>query len=245
MLGFRVFGRGVRNVWEEMLPLGAMSLITFVAVAAGPALAAAALLLALPTPVLLLAIPLALPGPPAWFALHVVANRVANDYAIRWEHYFGAFQPMFRTAWLYTLFASAISLLIFYNIFFYPNTFPDAPWALWLAGAWMAAGVFWMALQLFVIPFYIEQETKRWRMAFRNAALVAGANPLMTLIVLVLTVALLVASALLAPPVLVIFGPILWVMMGTTGVVDRVTAYRKREEEREEAERAAKRTGIQ
>ena len=245
MLGFRVFVRGIRNLWEEMLPLGAMSLITFIAVAAGPAMVAVALLLPLPAPALILAIPLALPGPPAWFALHVVANRVANDYAIRWEHYFGAFRPMFRTAWLYTLFASAISILILYNIIFYPQTFPDTPWAMWLAGAWLAAGVFWLALQLFVIPFYVEQETKRWRTAFRNAALVAGANPLMTLIVLVLTAALLAASALLAPPILVVFGPILWVMMGTTGVVDRVTAYRKLQEERDEAERVAKRTGIQ
>jgi hypothetical protein len=52
----------------------------------------------------------------------------------------------------------------------------------------------------------------------------------MTLILLAFTVALLVASAVLAPPLLVVFGPILWIMVGTTAVVDRVTAYRKSQE---------------
>lgn len=231
MLGFRIFGRALRNIWEEMLPLGAMSGITFVAIALAPLLVVAVLLAPLPPALLILAIPLALPGPPAWMALHVVANRVANQYAIRWDQFFGAFKANLRVLWLYTLVATLVSGLLVYNIFFYPNAFPDAQWAMWVAGAWLAAGVFWMAIQLFVIPFFVEQENKRWRTALRNAILISGANPFMTLILLALTVVLLVASALLAPPLLVVFGPILWIMVGTTAVVDRVTAYRKSQEE--------------
>ena len=41
MLGFRIFGRALRNIWEEMLPLGAMSGITFVAIALAPLLVVA------------------------------------------------------------------------------------------------------------------------------------------------------------------------------------------------------------
>ena len=63
----------------------------------------------------------------------------------------------------------------------------------------------------------------------------------MTLIVLALTVVLLVASALLAPPLLVVFGPILWVMMGTTAVVDRVTVYRKAQEAEADADKTPER----
>ena len=236
MLGFRIFGRALRNIWEEMLPLGAMSAITFVAIALAPILALAILLAPLPPELFILVIPLALPGPPAWMALHVVANRVANAYAIRLDQYFGAFKANLRALWLYTVIASLVSALLLYNIFFYPNAFPNDQWAMWVAGAWLAAGVFWMALQLFVIPFFVEQESKRWRTALRNAVLIAGANPFMTLILLALTVVLLVASALLAPPLLVVFGPILWVMMGTTAVVDRVTSYRKSQEKDGESE---------
>ena len=235
MLGFRVFARAIRNIWEEMLPLGLMSLLTFVAISLAPALVILVFWVPLPLPVLLLAIPLALPGPPAWMALHVVANKVANEFAIRWDHFFAAFRGSLRSAWPYTLFASLVSGLLIYNVFFYVNAFPDQNWAMWVTGAWLAAMVFWTALQLYVIPFYVEQETKRWRTAFRNAALIAGANPFMTVIVLVLTVAFLVISALLAPPVLVVFGPIIWVMMGTTGVVNRITAYRAAEEAKLEA----------
>lgn len=241
MLGFRIFGRALRNIWEEMLPLGAMSAITFVAITVAPLLVVAVFLVPLPPALLILAVPLALPGPPAWMALHVVANRVANQYAIKWDQYFGAFKANLRSPWLYTLIATLVSVLLIYNVFFYPNAFPDAQWAMWVAGAWLAAGVFWMAIQLFLIPFFIEQETKRWRTALRNAILIAGANPFMTLIVLALTVVLLVASALLAPPLLVVFGPILWVMMGTTAVVDRVTVYRKAQEAEADADKTPER----
>ncbi len=219
MLGFKIFGRALRNIWEEMLPLGAMSAITFVAIALAPLLVLAVFFAPLPVELLVLAIPLALPGPPAWMALHVVANRVANAYAIRLDQYFAALKANFRVLWLYTVIASLVSALLLYNIFFYPNAFPNDQWAMWVAGAWLAAGIFWMAFQLFVIPFFVEQESKRWRTAFRNAVLIAGANPFMTLILLAFTVALLV-----------VFGPILWIMVGTTAVVDRVTAYRKSQE---------------
>ena len=227
MLGFRIFFKGIRNIWEEMLPLGAMSFVTFLALALAPLLVWAVLQFQLPLVLLVLAVPLALPGPPAWYALHVVAQRVANGFAIRWDHFWEAFRPWFGKVWAYSAVSAAIFGLALFNGVFYANQFPDAGWSTWAAGAWLAVGVLWLALQLYVVPYFIEQEQKRWRTALRNAFLTLGAHPLMTLILLVLTVIVLVISILIVPPMFVVYGPIWWVMMGTTAVTHVVAEFRK------------------
>jgi len=87
MLGFKIFGRALRNIWEEMLPLGAMSAITFVAIAVAPLLVVAVVLVPLPVELLVLAIPLALPGPPAWMAWFGDTGRAAGSaVGLIWRH---------------------------------------------------------------------------------------------------------------------------------------------------------------
>ena len=91
-------------------------------------------------------------------------------------------------------------------------------------GKWLVVGLgfFWIAIQFYVFPFYIEQEVKSYRIAFKNAALIAGANPLFTLILLIVSVALLGVSILVIPPLFVLGGLLFWVMPGTEGVVNRI-----------------------
>jgi hypothetical protein len=95
-------------------------------------------------------------------------------------------------------------------------------------GAWLAAGFFWLAIQYYVIPLYIEQEVKSYRIAVKNAALIAGANPLFTLLLLIFSGALLALSTLVIAPLFVLGGLLFWVLPGTEGAVNRIAAYRVR-----------------
>jgi hypothetical protein len=75
----------------------------------------------------------------------------------------------------------------------------------------------------------MEQDDKRWRVALRNSALVAGANPLFTLVIVIVTALLLILSIVITP-VFVLLGLAIYALFGSEAVVNRVNAYRKRME---------------
>jgi hypothetical protein len=177
-----------------------------------------------------LSIPTAIPFGAALFGLYTVCDRTANGFAISWEHYFSFFRKGFWKAWRYVIFANTVTLLILINFLWYPLTFAGQEWVPWAMGLWLAAALFWVATQFYVIPFYIEQEVKSFRIALKNAALIAGANPLFTLLLLIVAGALLALSLLVVPPLFVIGGLIFWVLPGTEGAVNRIESFRKRME---------------
>ncbi|MCL5996992.1 MAG: hypothetical protein M1546_13190 [Chloroflexi bacterium] len=250
---FKVLWKTVKDIWEDMLLLVLMHVLTlicgiplFATLLIPPYLALAAETGASIIPAflvaLVLSIPTAIPFAGAWFALYAVCNRVANGFAISWEIYFTSFKQYIFKAWRYMAIANSIGILIVVNFFWYPQAFPDQSWVSWVMGAWLAAGLFWLAIQLYVFPFYVEQETKSWRVALRNSALIAGANPLFTLILLVVTLLLVGLCVSFLPPLFVLIGLLLWVMVGTEAVVNRITAYRARAEA--EAAKAAKKNPV-
>ncbi|GIV85432.1 MAG: hypothetical protein KatS3mg052_2439 [Candidatus Roseilinea sp.] len=117
-------------------------------------------------------------------ALYAVCNRIANDYAVSWEGYFAALRAHFAKAWLYTVATLVVGGPIALNFWWYGATFGGQPWAQWVQGAWLAAALFWLVVNFYIPAFYMEQEDRRWRVALRNAASVAGAHPIFTLTLL-------------------------------------------------------------
>lgn len=202
----RVIWKAMRQMWDDMLPLVLMNLFTIACQV------------------------VIIPGPGAWMALNAVCNRSANEFAFSWEHYWAAFRTHVWRAWKYALPANVISVLIVLNFFWYPSTFGREDWVVWVQGAWLAAGLFWIILQFYVAAFFTEQEVKSWKTALRNTAVVAGANPLFTLTLVVVTVAVLIVSLVLVPPLIAFLGLAWWAMVGNSAVVDRVKAFKAREE---------------
>jgi uncharacterized membrane protein YesL len=203
--GFRVVLKSFKDIWGEMFMLVLMNMFTLLCQVA------------------------IIPGPPAMAALYAMCNRVANDYAVSWEKYFDAFKLYFKKSWIYALFSFLLTVLIVVNFFWYGQQFGDQPWVPWVQGAWLAALFFWSVVNFYAYPFFMEQDDKRWRVALRNAALVAGANPLFTLVIIVVTAVLLVISILITP-VFVLLGLAIFALFGSEAVVNRVNAYRKRME---------------
>ena len=203
--GFRVIVKTFKDIWGEMFMLVLMNLFT------------------------LLCQIVIIPGPPAMAALYAMCNRVANDYAVSWEKYFEAFKLYFKKAWIYAVFSLLITVLLVVNFFWYGQQFGDQPWVAWVQGVWLALLFFWLVINFYAYPFFMEQEDKRWRVALRNAALIAGANPLFTLVILIVVVALLVISVVITP-VFVLLGLAVVALFGSEAVVNRVNNYRKRTE---------------
>ncbi len=245
---FRVLWKTVKSIWEDMLILVLMNGLTFLAaLPAGlvayfiitfglevttPENARSTLVLTVAA-LVAMAVPTFVPFAGCWAALYAVCNRVANGFAISWEFFFAAFKQNIWKWWRYLLLSFAVLLLLVLNFLWYPLQFPDEVWVSWVQGAWLAALLFWVAIQFYVFPFYVEQETKSWKVALRNGALVAGANPMFTLVLLIVAFALLALSLVIVPPLFVLLGWLFWVMTGSEAVVDRIKAYRDRLEAEE------------
>jgi hypothetical protein len=241
----KVIWKTVKDIWEDMLLLVLMNALTvvcgipffaaiFIPIYMGLNSSTNSTLIPSLLIALIAGIPTAIPFAGAWFALHSVCNRVANGFAISWEYYFTNFKQSIFKAWRYMIFSNSISILIVVNFLWYPQAFPDQTWVPWIMGAWLALGLFWTAIQFYVFPFFVEQEYKSWRIALKNAALVAGANPLFTLILVALAVALLTLSIAIIPPLFVLLGLVIWTMISTEGVINRVALYRAKMEAEQE-----------
>jgi uncharacterized membrane protein YesL len=201
MTAFPVIWRALRNGYDELFNLAGMNFLTLV----------------FQLTVLL--------GPPAMAALHAMSNRVANGFAISFSAYFAALRAHFLASWRFALPSVVLTALILFNFNFYAD-FADQTWAVWARGAWFAAFVITQAVQFYVYPLYFEQEVKSWRLAVRNAALVAGANPLYTAVLLIVAL-LITALSIVFVPLLFVLGLAIWTMFANTAAVDRLTKYRK------------------
>ncbi|NJM39743.1 MAG: hypothetical protein HC853_02705 [Anaerolineae bacterium] len=230
---FRVIVKTFKDIWGEMFLLVLMNLLTLVCLAALPFLALTLLQVlgfefSLPTLLVVLALSALSPlGPAAMLALYHVTNRIANDFAISWDIYWDAFKKHFKKAWVFGIFSQFVTFAIPVNAIWYPQMFGNQMWVSWVQGAWLALGLFWLAISFYVMAFFAEQETKRWRTALRNSALIAAANPIFTL-VLLLFVGLIMGLSLLLTPVFILLGLAVWAMFGSEAVVNRVNAFRER-----------------
>jgi len=240
---FRVVVKTFKDIWGEMFSLVLMNLFTLLCVVAPLAIIflASQLLGAPPSlPVVAAALVISAISPfgsAAWVALYHVGNRIANDYAVSWDFYFAAFRQHLKKSWVFGIFALFVTAAIPINIVWYPQAFGDQTWVSWVQGAWLALGLFWLAISFYVTAFYAEQEKKSWRVALRNAAVIAAANPIFTLTLLVI-VGIVMTLSLLLTPVFILLGLSVWVMFGSEAVVNRVNAFRERMKTEAEAKPA-------
>lgn len=230
---FRVIVKAFKDIWGDMFQLAILNVVTLLAIF-GPFLLilAAMQLLGIEVPGwvmwAVLALTFMLPfGPAALLGLYTVCNRSTNEFAFSYDHYWGAVKQYWRPAWLYGVISTVVTGLLVFNYFWYGTAFGGQTWAAWVQGAWMALTLFWIVIQFYIYPFYVEQEDKRWRIALRNAALVSAANPVFTFVVLVIA-CILVGISLALTPVFVLLGLAVWAMFGTGAVINRVNLYREK-----------------
>jgi uncharacterized membrane protein YesL len=145
---------------------------------------------------------LVLPLPFAAAGLAWVAAEIGEGKVIKWRTFFEGGRRYWRSAYRWGLLNLAVWGLIFINLNFYNNI--AATWALFVRTLVISMAILWGGIQLYVFPLLILQEAPSLRLAFRNGLILMGAQPALTVVLLVLAAALLFVSVLFMFPLFVL-----------------------------------------
>jgi hypothetical protein len=158
---------------------------------------------------------LAIPAGPASAALAHVARRTARD--LHADH--TVYLEGLRSYWKQALALSAIGMvvlsLLLLNVVFYASRTTALPW--FLAILWVYLAAFWIGVQLYLYPVLAGLQIPTVWSALRMAAVMTLANPLFSILLLVLAAVLTVISAALIVPLLVAW-PAVIILLGEQSV---------------------------
>jgi hypothetical protein len=212
MRAFLVAGWALRSFLGELTFLVGMSLLWFAT--GGVAVIAAALLgypMAMMSGPWWLAPLLVIPIGPATAALAVVARRVAVELRVERTFYFDALRTYWRPALGLSAIGMAVLALLLMNITFYasrPSGFVQG-----LTLIWGYVLLFWLSVQFYAYPILVRMEKPRALGALRTAVLGALANPLFS-IILVLIAAVFTVLGVLTVIFFFLVWPALMALLG-------------------------------
>lgn len=168
---------------------------------------------------------LIIPGPPATLALFTYCNHLAHGEIADFSDYWRAFRHQWGPAWRW----GAVNLLVIILLvgdFILTGRLSQSPFARFMQGFYLAALGAWLIVQLYALPFLIEQDTPSLRQALRNGAVLLGRNIGFSVILSVLLVVLLVAGLALFMLTLACGGVVL-ASTGNRAVINRLEAHRQ------------------
>jgi uncharacterized membrane protein YesL len=132
-------------------------------------------------------------GPnPGYLGAHNYINHLLNEHPT----YFGMVWEGLRKYWARALALFGVSTLVYgvlvVNIAFYLS---NESVVLQVVGVLcLYILLIWTTMQMYLLPLLIEQEDKRFRLIYRNAAVLAMDNVVVSAVLLVVTVALVAVS---------------------------------------------------
>jgi len=179
-----VFWHALRDLWDELLILVLMNIVTT-----------------------LLLIPI-ITFPPAVAGLWNAANRAADGRTIHWSDYFEGFRRYFWKAWGLALLNILLAVVLLTNVRFYaPDSAPfnvSPTLSLWIRALFLGVALLWLIVQMYPMALLLEQADQRLRVALRNAAVLSAANPGFTVALAVILLLVATISTLF---------PVLWVIV--------------------------------
>lgn len=163
---------------------------------------------------------LIIPGPPATLALFYTAHRMARGEVTGVTDFLHAFRRYWTPAWRWGLLNGAV-IFFLAGDFWLTGRISQAPLARFIQGFYLATLAGWLLLQLYTLPFLIQQEQPILRQSLRNAALMVRKHPAFTLALAFLLLLVLLLSTIFF---LVIFaaGGLLLALIGSHAVLDRL-----------------------
>lgn len=162
--------------------------------------------------------------PPATAAMYAVAYEITHEGSSSFSEFMQAGRRYFVKSWIWALINLAVLVLAWSNIVFYGAQGTDL--AAIVQMIFVILTIYWLIIQFYVWPFFMEQREKRVLLALRNATLTALAAPGFTVLMVVVVVALLVASVVFVLPAGVMTAAII-ALMGVHAVTDRLVAFGK------------------
>ena len=183
---------GVRDWYDEMVMFTGIGLVSFVFQI--PFGFATYVLLLMPAdlfPILLPFVMAFLPSP-AMVGMFGIGRELARGEGVNWSLFWNLMRRYWRRSLLVYLVSSVATLILFLAMRFYLSS--DNEILRLLGFLWLYVLLVWMVMQLYIIPLLLEQERwNLWRL-YRNAFVVVAVKPILSLVLLVLTLILLVVG---------------------------------------------------
>lgn len=162
--------------------------------------------------------------PPATAGMYAATNSVAHGTGQRLGDFWEGARRWIWVSLRWALVNIVVAAVLWSNTLFYSSLAESA--ALFVRVLVGSLALVWLAAQLYVWPFLIEQEDKRLRIALKNALFLTLASPLYTFILLV-TLALLTLLSLATILPLAVFLMSFVALLGNRAVLERLTVYGK------------------
>ena len=190
-----VFWQTLKDVWEELYSLGMVNLVwifCFLPITLiGEVPIYLAILLILIT---LVAVPAATVG------IYYVTRRVAQGKTFHFADFIEGVKLYWWRSLIWLLVNVVVLYLIYTNIVFYPNIVKNTTLLAMIGGLWIAAAAFWLAIQLYYWPMFLQQEKPNMLLAWKNAAFLFLANPFYGFFIVCFTLVLAVVCVGLVLP---------------------------------------------
>ena len=190
----RVLRQGVKDLWDEIgLSIG-LSLLWW---------------LAMITVVL---------SAPATVALADFGYRMARQQRVGLDEAKATLRQHFWMSWRLGLAALLGAVVIAGNIWFYAQM---TGWLRILAVLFIYLALAWLAINVYALPMIGAMKAPSLRQIYRNAAIIAFANPVYSLL-LVTVLAVMVAAGLIFPPLGLTVTPALIAIVSARALADRL-----------------------
>jgi uncharacterized membrane protein YesL len=167
-------------------------------------------------------------GPPATFGLYYVSQELVGGQSLGVRGFLDGGKQFFLKAWGWMLVNLFVLIIAVANLLFYGQM--QASWAVFVQGIFLLIIFLWAATQFYALPFFMLQEVKSLKMAWRNGFLTTLATPGFSLVLFLVVVVVLIPSVLFLIP-LFLGIPGLVAVLGSFAVKDRVEVFRLRQQE--------------
>lgn len=162
-------------------------------------------------------------GPPATFALYRAAHMSVNGQDIYFRELVLSLRQDLPKSWLWLLVNLLIAMGLWLNLQFYIQF--SSGWAVWIQFIPLLTGGLWFALQLYALPYLVEQKTYSLRQAFWNALFTILASPVYS-VMLICFVCLLIYAGTRFIFLFFLGLPCLIAVLGTCAVKERLATFR-------------------
>ncbi len=174
-------------------------------------------------------------APPATLSLYAVTNELVHGQTIGLSDFIAGIRQHFVRAWLWALLNIVIAFLAYNGLRFY-GQLGDLGSILQIVILVILIG--WLIVQFYALPYWMEQEDKRFIVALRNGSFTALASPFYTLTLLIFGV-LVGALSIVLVALVFLGGVCILVLLGTRAVFERLETFGIRQREAEQASESA------
>jgi hypothetical protein len=123
----------------------------------------------------MLCVILIIPGPPATLALFAYGNRLAHGETADLSDFLKSIRRYWKVGWRWGFLNLALILILVGDVALLGSGNPS-PSMRFFQGCYITFLCLWLFIQLYVIPFLVEQDSPGIRMAVTNAAAMLGKN---------------------------------------------------------------------